>query len=50
MVLFFQSEIAAEAEESAKLGEGVVSGLTRELDQLPEQEIKLVGLLEKSKV
>ena len=26
-----------------------MSGLTRELDQLPEQEIKLVGLLEKIK-
>lgn len=48
-ILSIRDRAAEAAEESAKLGEGVVSGLTRELDQLPEQEIKLVGLLEKIK-
>ena len=48
-ILPLRDRAAEAAEESAKLGEGVVSGLTRELDQLPEQEIKLVGLLEKIK-
>lgn len=48
-ILSIRDRAAEAAEESAKLGEGVVSGLTRELDQLPEQEVKLVGLLEKIK-
>ena len=48
-ILSIRDRTAEAAEESTKLGEGVVSGLTRELDQLPEQEIKLVGLLEKIK-
>lgn len=48
-ILSIRDRVAEAAEESAKLGEGVVSGLTRELDQLPEQEIKLVGLLERIK-
>ena len=48
-ILSIRDRAAEAAEESAKLGEGVGSGLTRELDQLPEQEIKLVGLLEKIK-
>lgn len=48
-ILSIRDRVAEAAEESAKLGEGVVSGLTRELDQLPEQEVKLVGLLERIK-
>lgn len=48
-ILSIRDRAAEAAEESAKLGEGVVSGLTRELDQLPEQEVKLVGLLERIK-
>ena len=48
-ILSIRDRVAEAAEESAKLGEGVISSLSRELDQLPEQEIKLVGLLERIK-
>ena len=48
-ILSIRDRVAEAAEESAKLGEGVISSLSRELDQLPEQEVKLVGLLKRIK-